>query len=248
MGNANGKHAGAPDNGGDVTGSENRIVVPLTVLFAHVQLLRRRLERGSDIGSEDLHKAVEQMDTATRAIVAEMQELEILTSRVGLSAALERIEESVAGPVRGDPEKMTLESNKDEGARATPDQMGRKHVFVVNGSPEFLDIVRQLQQDENYNVTTTNFVPLSFDTIEAAQPSLLIVDLVIGEQAGWDLLGQLRRAVSTKDIPVLLVSTRPALLQEAKDRHEEFGGDSYLTKPFDLDDLLDNIAQLIGKA
>src|SRR5690606_36758408 len=136
----------------------------------------------------------------------------------------------------------------DEGARATPDQMGRKHVFVVNGSPEFLDIVRQLQQDENYNVTTTNFVPLTFDTIEAAQPSLLIIDLVIGEQAGWDLLGQLRRAVSTKDIPVLIVSTRPALLQAAKDRHEEFGGDSSPTKPFDLDDLLDNIARLTGKA
>jgi len=126
--------------------------------------------------------------------------------------------------------------------------MTRKHVYVVNGSPEFLDIVRQLLQDENYNVTTTNFVPLSFETIEAAQPSMLIIDLVIGEKAGWDLLAQLRRAVSTQDIPVLLVSTRPQLLAEARDRHEEFGGDRYLSKPVDLDDLLGNIESMIGKA
>jgi DNA-binding response OmpR family regulator len=143
---------------------------------------------------------------------------------------------------------MAVERDEREGARATPEQMARKHVYVVNGSPEFLDIVRQLLQDENYNVTTTNFVPRSFESIEAAQPSLLIIDLVIGEQAGWDLLVRLREAVSTRDIPVLLVSTRRQLLEEARERHEEFGGDSYLVKPFDLDDLLGDIEALIGKA
>jgi DNA-binding response OmpR family regulator len=138
--------------------------------------------------------------------------------------------------------------NEQEGGRATPEQMSRKHVFVVNGSPEFLDIMRQLLQDENYNVTTTNFVPRSFESIEASRPDLLIIDLVIGEVAGWDLLAQLHEAATTRDIPILLVSTRPELLAIIQDRHEEFGGDRYLLKPFDLDDLLDNIDQLIGKA
>jgi two-component system alkaline phosphatase synthesis response regulator PhoP len=143
---------------------------------------------------------------------------------------------------------MTSTGNEHEGGRATPEQMARKHVYVVNGSPDFLDIVRELLQDENYNVTTTNFVPLTFETINAALPSLIIIDLVIGEQAGWDLLGRLRHGASTRDIPILLVSTRADLLEEAREHHEEFGGDSYLVKPFDLDDLLDSIADLIGKA
>lgn len=138
--------------------------------------------------------------------------------------------------------------NEHEGGRATPQQMLRKHVYVVNGSPEFLDLVRELLQDENYNVTTTNFVPFSFETIQAAQPALLIIDLVLGERAGWDLLTRLRAEISTRDIPVLPISTRPALLEEAREHHEEFGGDQYLVKPFDLDDLLNRIEQLIGKA
>lgn len=143
---------------------------------------------------------------------------------------------------------MTSIENKHEGGRATPEQMARKHVYVVNGSPDFLDIVRELLQDEDYNVTTTNFVPLTFETIDAAQPSMIIIDLVIGEQAGWDLLVRLRAGASTQNIPILLVSTRSDLLEEAREHHEEFGGDRYLIKPFDLDDLLDNIADLIGKA
>jgi hypothetical protein len=37
--------------------------------------------------------------------------------------------------------------------------MARKHIFCVNSSPTFLDLLRELFQDERYNVTTTNFVP-----------------------------------------------------------------------------------------
>lgn len=99
-----------------------------------------------------------------------------------------------------------------------------------------------------YNVTTTNFVPQSFETIEAAQPSLLIVDLVPTEQAGWNLLRSLQQSASTRDIPVILVSTTPRLLDEAKDQHETFGGNAYLRKPLDLDDLLARIEELVGNA
>ncbi|MEJ7838725.1 MAG: response regulator [Thermomicrobiales bacterium] len=132
--------------------------------------------------------------------------------------------------------------------RATPEQMARKHVFVLNGSSEFLGIVRQLLEDERYNVTTSNFVPSSFETVVAAQPSLLIVDLVIGELAGWELLVQVRNSESTSTIPTLLMSTAPKLLDKAKEEHDEFGGDKYLSKPFDLEDLLKAVVDLIGPA
>lgn len=62
-------------------------------------------------------------------------------------------------------------------------QEGRKHVFVINGAPAFLNLMRDLFQSESYNVTTTNFVPNSFSQIEARQPDALIVDIVIGQEA-----------------------------------------------------------------
>src|SRR5687768_2343033 len=85
-----------------------------------------------------------------------------------------------------------------DGARATPEQRQRQHIFVVNGSADFLDVVRDLLQDEQYNVTTTNFVPQTFEQIETARPSLLIVDLIHGEMAGWDLLAELRREAADR--------------------------------------------------
>lgn len=136
----------------------------------------------------------------------------------------------------------------DSGKHASPEQMQRKHIYVLNGSPEFLDIIRQLLQEENYNVTTTNFVPTSFATIEAARPDLLIVDLVQGEAAGWDLLKALQQGARTRGTPLILISTSPAYLDQARDQHVLVGGDRYLTKPFNLEDLLTAAEELIGKA
>jgi hypothetical protein len=38
-------------------------------------------------------------------------------------------------------------------------RMARKHIFVVIGAPAFLNLVRALLQDADFNVTTTNYVP-----------------------------------------------------------------------------------------
>jgi DNA-binding response OmpR family regulator len=136
----------------------------------------------------------------------------------------------------------------EAGRRTTPEQTLRKHVYVINGSPDFLDVVREFLQDERFRVTTTNYVPRSFEMIEAAQPDLLIVDLVQGEQEGLDLLVELRVAASTRDIPVLLMSTLPTMLERVRAQHQMFGGDRYLVKPFDLDDLLETVHEMIGTA
>src|SRR5215212_8255163 len=149
---------------------------------------------------------------------------------------------------RTEDEVRDRDGSMDSAARATPEQMQRQHIFVVNGSVEFLDVVRDLLQDENFNVTTTNFVPLTFKQIEISRPSLLIVDLIHGEMAGWDLLTELRHEAATRDIPVILVSTSERLLEKAETERVIWGGDRYFLKPFSFDALLQAIGELIGPA
>jgi CheY-like chemotaxis protein len=124
-------------------------------------------------------------------------------------------------------------------------QERRKHVFAINGSPAFLDVVRELFQDQAYNVTTTNFVPTSFAQIAAAQPDALIVDVVVGQSAGWELLGRLHAEASTNGIPVLVLSTSPRLLDLAREQAERYGTHRYLDKPFELDAMLGAVREMI---
>lgn len=137
-----------------------------------------------------------------------------------------------------------LATNPDE-ERA---QAQRKHILGVNGHPPFLELLREILQDEHFNVTTTNYVPQTFDLITALKPNLIIVDLVVYQLAGWELLERLHQDVVTCAIPLLLTSTNATLLERARDEAARYGDHPVLVSPFELTDLLQAIESLIGKA
>ena len=125
----------------------------------------------------------------------------------------------------------------------------RKHVFAVNSSPDFLLIIRELLEGEGYAVTTNDFTPNVFTQIVMRQPDALIVDIAPGESPGWDLLRRLHTEAATIEIPVLVTSTSPALLEQAREQAAWYGTErSFLTKPMDLDELLRTIRVMVGDA
>src|SRR5690349_12511262 len=132
----------------------------------------------------------------------------------------------------------------DEEAR----QGGRKHIFMVNHDPKFLDLVRDLLQDASYNVTTTNYVPRTWDQIAALQPDLLVIDLSPLSREGWDLLEHLHAQGVTGRIPIIVTSTDPGQLDRVQLDHDRYGGNRLVAKPFHVDVLLDAIHALIGHA
>ena len=126
------------------------------------------------------------------------------------------------------------------------DAAQRPHVFAINALPAFLNIIRELFQEEGYNVTTTNFAPNSFAQIEALQPDALIIDVAIGQEAGWELLERLGADADTAGIPALIVSTDPRLLARAETHTARYGTHRFLAKPLDLEAMLEAIQEMIA--
>ena len=126
-------------------------------------------------------------------------------------------------------------------------EMAARHILVINSDPSFLNLMRDFLQDEDYNVTTTNFVPATFDQIAALQPDALIIDLAIGRRAGWELLERLHAMVATRGVPVIIVSTQPDYLERARAQAARYGAVGILGKPFDLADLLALVRVALAK-
>ena len=129
--------------------------------------------------------------------------------------------------------------------RRTP----RTHIFAVNSSPDFLLIIRELLEEEGYAVTTSDFEPNVFTRIVMRQPDALIIDVAVGETAGWELLERLHAEPATTGIPVLVTSTSAALLKQAHEQAARYGSHRpFLTKPMDLGELLVTVRQMTGDA
>lgn len=127
------------------------------------------------------------------------------------------------------------------------DRTARKHVFAVNSSPDFLLIVREVLEDEGYTVATSEFASNVFTRIVMRHPEALIIDVVPGDSAGWDLLRRLRLEAKTSEIPVLVTSTSPALLERARNEAARYGTNrSFLTKPLDLGELVKAVREMVG--
>ena len=127
-------------------------------------------------------------------------------------------------------------------------QFERRHILMVNRSPALLDFVRATLHDADYNVTTTNAVPLTFALISAARPDLIIIDLAVSELSGWDLLVRLHAEATTAGIPVVVTAEDDRLLAHA-DRHPDlFGGQAHLVAPFSTAGLHAAAYELIGAA
>ena len=123
----------------------------------------------------------------------------------------------------------------------------RKHLFVINNSPDFLLIARELFEEEGYGVTTSDFSPTVFTRIVMCHPDALIVDVGIGQPEAWELVERLHTTPETTDIPLLVTSTLPELLDQVQDQ-ERYGPPRVLVKPMNLDALVGAIHDMIGAA
>jgi two-component system chemotaxis response regulator CheY len=122
----------------------------------------------------------------------------------------------------------------------------RPHVMVFDSAQLMRDLMGELLQEARCHITVSTFLPGSFDQIAGLQPALLLIDLAIHEQVGWALLERLALDALTRRIPVLVTSTDPRLLERAEAEQVRYGGDGWVVKPFDLEELLADVERLIA--
>jgi two-component system OmpR family response regulator len=97
---------------------------------------------------------------------------------------------------------------------------------------------------EGYRVTTVGDGPAALEILRAepCDVDLMILDLMLPGMSGYAVLEAVRK--DGRDLPVLILSART--LTEDRTRGFDVGADQYLTKPFDLDELLSRVKSSIA--
>lgn len=118
-----------------------------------------------------------------------------------------------------------------------------KNVLVIEDNHAILDVITLILQSESYKVNGLNKSADMLLHIEQFKPDLIILDIMLPDADGRDLLKTLRSDEKTADIPVLMISAR---YTEQNVQHGEFKPNGFLAKPFDIDDLLDRIEGILA--
>ncbi len=120
-----------------------------------------------------------------------------------------------------------------------------KRVFVVDDEPDVVELIETVLELEGYEVETETSGRRALARMLQAPPDLVLLDLMMPDLDGMELLKLLRAQPQGADVPVIIVSARTGQLDQIGSL--QLGANAYICKPFSNRDLLAQVEQLIGR-
>ena len=119
--------------------------------------------------------------------------------------------------------------------------MLKMHVMVVDDSPTERHFATTILQKAGYAVTTAVDGEDGLEKAAAERPAVIMLDIILPKMNGYQVLRQLKSAPATRDIKVILVSSK----SQESDRFWGLkqGADDYMAKPYPEQALLAAIAR-----
>ena len=111
-----------------------------------------------------------------------------------------------------------------------------KDILIVDDKVENLDFLAQMLREHDYKVRLATNAKIAFKSAKVAPPNLVLLDVNMPGMNGYELCRLLKQEEKTKDIPVIFLSASGQTFNKV----EAFaaGGLDYITKPFDISEVI----------
>ncbi len=123
-------------------------------------------------------------------------------------------------------------------------QASNRTILVVDDSPDLVEILRITLESKGFNVRCAYSGKHLFAGLEALKPDLILLDIMMPQMDGLEVLTRLKGNPDTASIPVILLTVKG----EPEDviKGYERGADVYITKPFTSTEVLEAINLVLG--
>lgn len=112
----------------------------------------------------------------------------------------------------------------------------KKTILVADDDEAILDALTLILEEAGYEVTATADGAM-LQNLSQPMPDLLLLDIWLSGWNGRDICLALKREERTKHLPIVLFSAN----RETQRIAREVGADDFITKPFDVDTLMQTI-------
>jgi CheY-like chemotaxis protein len=118
-------------------------------------------------------------------------------------------------------------------------------ILVVDDTPALLDIIRACLEQEGYRVRTCLESRYAAQMAQEERPDVIMLDVVMPEVSGWEVLAELRADPAFSRTPVIVCT---AFVAEAMGRLAELKGPDQhlglLPKPFEIEELIEVVGSV----
>ena len=121
--------------------------------------------------------------------------------------------------------------------------MANQTILVADDSQTELRMVLSALQNKGYQIITASDGEEAIEKLTRELPRLAIIDIIMPKKNGFQVLRHIRSTPETKEMKILLISSKNQ--ESDKFWGLKQGADAYMTKPFENNELLETVAQLM---
>lgn len=118
-----------------------------------------------------------------------------------------------------------------------------KKILVVDDEPSLRDLVELILVREKYEVATAEDGKSALALVESFKPDLILLDIMLPDMSGHEVCKQLNLQ---KKIPTIMLTAKHEVIDKVLGL--ELGADDYVTKPFEIMELLARIKALLRRS
>ena len=118
-------------------------------------------------------------------------------------------------------------------------------VLLIEDEPNIIEAIRFILSRDGWNVDVHSDGLTAIEAVATRNPDLIILDVMLPNRSGYDILADLRADPGTETLPVLMLTARG----QSKDRElaERIGANRFMTKPFSNAEVLASVRELAGQ-
>lgn len=119
----------------------------------------------------------------------------------------------------------------------------KNRILIVDDEPHILTAISFLLTQKGYEVDKATNGRQALQKVQTSVPDIVILDVMMPELDGFEVARHIRQHAKFDALRIIFLTARGT--QEDRFRGYETGGEVYLTKPFDNDQLLQTVQDVL---
>jgi len=118
------------------------------------------------------------------------------------------------------------------------------HVLLIEDEPNIIEAMRFILSRDGWQVSCHSDGATALQVVTDLRPDVVVLDVMLPNRNGFDILRDLRAEDATASLPVLMLTAKGQA--KDRDRAEGLGASAFMTKPFANSEVIDRLRSLVS--